>query len=128
MPPSAAGQLDKTGAKEPKKGKLQQKDDDGEFLNLVALGHNGRTLAHARVFSGVMAGCVAGLLRYEGLAGVFIFVLVTLLHSAMICAKMGFHTQRHFPKAHDVFVNQSSGGILPFILFWTLSFDMVHIF
>uniref|UniRef100_A0A7S2NGN3 ER membrane protein complex subunit 6 n=1 Tax=Zooxanthella nutricula TaxID=1333877 RepID=A0A7S2NGN3_9DINO len=116
------------GGGEPKRGRLEQKDEDGEFLNIMALQHNARALAHARVFSGVMAGCVAGLLRCEGLAGLFVFVFVTLAHSAMIFVKMSFQVQRHFPKPHDIFVSSFAGGIMSFILFWTLSFDVVHIF
>lgn len=53
---------------------------------------------------------------------------MTLIHSTMIAAKMGFEITRHFPKSRDLFVSQFGGGLLSFILFWTLSFDMVHIF
>mmetsp|Transcript_36242 Transcript_36242/g.112884 ORF Transcript_36242/g.112884 Transcript_36242/m.112884 type:complete len:131 (+) Transcript_36242:94-486(+) len=126
--PGAKSSFSDAGSKEPKKGKVLQKEEDGEFLILPALQNNARTLAHARIFSGVMAGCVAGLLKCEGLAGVFVFLIVTLAHSAMMFAKMSFQVQRHFPHARDVFVSQFSHGLLSFILFWTLAYDMVHIF
>mmetsp|Transcript_39416 Transcript_39416/g.91408 ORF Transcript_39416/g.91408 Transcript_39416/m.91408 type:complete len:131 (-) Transcript_39416:93-485(-) len=126
--PGVKASFSDSGSKDSKKGKVQQKEDDGEFLILPALQHNARTLAHARIFSGVMAGCVAGVLKCEGLAGVFVFILVTLIHSVMMFAKMGFNVQRHFLHAKDVFVSQFSHGLLSFILFWTLAYDMVHIF
>merc|ERR1719198_1159772 len=107
---------------------VQQKADDGEFLFMPALQHNARTLAHTRIFSGCMAGGVAGLLKCEGLSGVFVFIVITLLHSAMIFMKMGGDVTRHFPKAQDIFVSQFSHGVMSFILFWTLAYDMVHIF
>eukprot|EP00929_Paragymnodinium_shiwhaense_P122247 TRINITY_DN94877_c0_g1_i1.p2 TRINITY_DN94877_c0_g1~~TRINITY_DN94877_c0_g1_i1.p2 ORF type:complete len:127 (-),score=26.40 TRINITY_DN94877_c0_g1_i1:192-572(-) len=110
------------------KGKLQQKDDDGDFLIVAPLAHNMKTMTHCRVFSGVMAGCIAGVLMFEGVAGILIFVAVTALHSLMIWAKMGFNGARHFPTTKDVFTSQFTAGLLSFILFWTLSFDMVHIF
>merc|ERR1719323_1486161 len=59
-----------------------------------------------------MAGCVAGLLKCEGLAGVFVFFLVTIVHSAMMFAKMTFNVQRHFPFARDIFVSQFTHGLL----------------
>lgn len=108
--------------------KVQQKDEEGEFLQMAALQQNMRTLSHCRIFAGVMAGCIAGLLKIEGLLGVAVFIVVTLIHSTMIAAKMGFEITRHFPKSRDLFVSQFGGGLLSFILFWTLSFDMVHIF
>eukprot|EP00403_Amphidinium_massartii_P039391 CAMPEP_0178442968 /NCGR_PEP_ID=MMETSP0689_2-20121128/38533_1 /TAXON_ID=160604 /ORGANISM="Amphidinium massartii, Strain CS-259" /LENGTH=132 /DNA_ID=CAMNT_0020066721 /DNA_START=27 /DNA_END=425 /DNA_ORIENTATION=+ len=110
------------------KGKVQQKEEDGEFLNVPALQHNLRTLGHARVIAGIVAGCVAGLLKFEGLAGLFVFVFITALHSCMLFVKMGFQVARHFPHMHDVFTNQFSHGLMSFILFWTLSYDIVHIF
>eukprot|EP00419_Tripos_fusus_P022280 CAMPEP_0172715504 /NCGR_PEP_ID=MMETSP1074-20121228/67586_1 /TAXON_ID=2916 /ORGANISM="Ceratium fusus, Strain PA161109" /LENGTH=130 /DNA_ID=CAMNT_0013540089 /DNA_START=79 /DNA_END=471 /DNA_ORIENTATION=- len=117
-----------SSSKDPKKGKVQQKEDGGEFLNIAAMQHNARTFAHARIFSGVMAGCVAGLLKYEGLAGVLVFLVITLVHSTMIFVKMKFNVSRHFPHARDVFVSQFTHGLMSFILFWTLAYDMVHIF
>ncbi|CAK9014191.1 unnamed protein product [Durusdinium trenchii] len=110
------------------KWQVQQKDEDGEFLQMAALQQNVRTLTNCRIFAGVMAGCIAGLLKIEGLLGVGVFILVTLIHSLMIAAKMEFEVHRHFPKSRDLFVSQFGGGLLSFILFWTLSFDMVHIF
>mmetsp|Transcript_98772 Transcript_98772/g.205890 ORF Transcript_98772/g.205890 Transcript_98772/m.205890 type:complete len:124 (+) Transcript_98772:124-495(+) len=112
----------------PAKGRMQQKDDDGEFLIMPALQHNSWILNQARIFSGVMAGCVAGLLRCEGLAGLFVFIFITILHSVMIFTKMSCNPTRHFPKAHSVFLQQFATGLLPFILFWMLAFDIVHIF
>uniref|UniRef100_A0A7S1QRC8 ER membrane protein complex subunit 6 n=1 Tax=Alexandrium catenella TaxID=2925 RepID=A0A7S1QRC8_ALECA len=130
MPPKSGAKsaYSDSSSKEGKKGKVQQKEEDGEFLILPALQNNMRTLSHARIFSGVIAGVVAGLLKCEGLAGVFVFILVTVAHSAMMFAKMSFNAHGHFPKSSDVFVSQFTSGLLPFILFWTLAFDMVHIF
>mmetsp|Transcript_16912 Transcript_16912/g.31558 ORF Transcript_16912/g.31558 Transcript_16912/m.31558 type:complete len:132 (+) Transcript_16912:93-488(+) len=111
-----------------KKGKIQQKDDDGEFLIAAAFQHNTRTLGHSRMLSGIVAGCIAGLLRFEGLSGLCVFVAVTVLHSVIIFAKMGFNVTRHFPRTRDIFLHQFTHGLMSFILFWTLAFDTVHIF
>ncbi|CAK0860674.1 unnamed protein product [Prorocentrum cordatum] len=111
-----------------KKGKVKQKEDDGEFLVMPALAANSKSLGHARVLAGAVAGCVAGLLRCEGLSGVLLFLTVTLLHSAMIYAKMGFNVTRYFQKTQDIFVRDCTHGLLPFILIWTLVYDMAHIF
>mmetsp|Transcript_1746 Transcript_1746/g.4457 ORF Transcript_1746/g.4457 Transcript_1746/m.4457 type:complete len:115 (-) Transcript_1746:20-364(-) len=108
--------------------KVQQKVDDGEFLNIQALQHNMRTMGHSRVIAGIVAGCVAGLLKIEGVAGLFVFVFVTGLHSCMMFAKMGFQVMRYLLKTTDIFTNQFSHGLMSFILFWTLSYDIVHIY
>mmetsp|Transcript_59227 Transcript_59227/g.105228 ORF Transcript_59227/g.105228 Transcript_59227/m.105228 type:complete len:128 (-) Transcript_59227:53-436(-) len=127
MPSKTGGVKPDTG-KDSKKGAVQQKDEDGEFLQAAGFQQNMRTLSHCRIFAGVMAGCMAGILKFEGLSGVFMFILVTLLHSLMIFVKMGGEATRHFPKSKDLFVSQFGGGLLSFILFWTLAYDMVHIF
>merc|ERR1711971_95441 len=124
---SSTGSWSRDGYKD-RKGRLQQKIDDGDFVGPYAMQYNARTLANARVLSGVVAGCVAGLLNYGGLSGVGIFLLVTVLHSAMMCANMASDAKRHFLKARDLFISQISGGLLSFILFWTIAYDVVHIF
>eukprot|EP00933_Yihiella_yeosuensis_P064664 TRINITY_DN68126_c0_g1_i1.p1 TRINITY_DN68126_c0_g1~~TRINITY_DN68126_c0_g1_i1.p1 ORF type:complete len:126 (+),score=20.84 TRINITY_DN68126_c0_g1_i1:102-479(+) len=125
MPPKTGQKVDD---KNVKKECVQQKDEDGEFLIMTSLQLNARTLGNCRIFSGVMAGCIAGLLKIEGLSGVLVFILTTLLHSAMIFVKMGGSVSRHFLKSHDVFTTQFLAGLMSFILFWTLAYDMVHIF
>mmetsp|Transcript_22169 Transcript_22169/g.76039 ORF Transcript_22169/g.76039 Transcript_22169/m.76039 type:complete len:125 (-) Transcript_22169:143-517(-) len=124
MAPKAGSKPDAAATK----GKVQQKEEDGEFLFIPALQHNMRTLGQARLFSGVMAGIVAGLLKCEGLSGIFVFIVITALHSAMIFLKMSCNVTRHFPKASSVLLNQFASGLMPFILFWIMAFDMVHIF
>merc|ERR1712217_324830 len=122
MPSKPAGRsaASEAPAKDGKKGKVQQKEDDGEFLIIPSMQHNAKTLGNARVFSSVIAGCVAGLLKCEGFSGVFVFIVVTLIHSTMIMVKMGFNVTRHFPRGHDIFVSQFSSGLMSYILFWTL--------
>eukprot|EP00439_Symbiodinium_sp_Y106_P016298 s1577_g2.t1 len=39
---------------------------------------------------------------------VLVFIVVTLIHSLMICVKLGFEITGHFPKSRDVFVSQPS--------------------
>eukprot|EP00930_Biecheleria_cincta_P070547 TRINITY_DN58186_c0_g1_i1.p1 TRINITY_DN58186_c0_g1~~TRINITY_DN58186_c0_g1_i1.p1 ORF type:complete len:134 (-),score=23.90 TRINITY_DN58186_c0_g1_i1:50-451(-) len=133
MPPKAGAKAAQAGAKtasgsDAKKGQVQTKDEEGEFLQMYNLQMNMRTMSNCRIFSGVMAGCIAGLLKIEGLAGVLVWIVVTLLHSVMIFTKMGFSCTRYFPKSRDVFVSQLMGGMMSFILFWTLAYDIVHIF
>eukprot|EP00746_Dinoflagellata_sp_MGD_P145017 gnl/MRDRNA2_/MRDRNA2_77694_c0_seq1.p1 gnl/MRDRNA2_/MRDRNA2_77694_c0~~gnl/MRDRNA2_/MRDRNA2_77694_c0_seq1.p1 ORF type:complete len:132 (-),score=30.79 gnl/MRDRNA2_/MRDRNA2_77694_c0_seq1:191-586(-) len=102
--------------------------DESELLLGSALGHNTKTLAQMRTFSAIVAGIVAGLLKFENLAGFAVLLFITFLHSFMIAIKMGGNVTRHFQKPQDVFVQQLGSGIMTFILFWTLAYDIVHIF
>merc|ERR1719231_500827 len=106
MPPKRSGAPGAKGDEGPQKSKLQQKSDDGEFLIGQAFQMNTRTLANCRIFSGIIAGCIAGLLRFEGLSGIAVFILVTVLHSAMIFAKTTFNVTRYFPRTRDIFLQQ----------------------
>mmetsp|Transcript_16751 Transcript_16751/g.27104 ORF Transcript_16751/g.27104 Transcript_16751/m.27104 type:complete len:129 (+) Transcript_16751:77-463(+) len=128
MPPkkptgAAAGGGEKT------KSKLQQMMDDDQLdVHLAAIQQNLAQLNHCRIFSGIVAGCLAGLLRFEGLSGIAVYIMVTVMHSAMIFAKTTFNVTRYFPRKGDVFLQKFTAGLMPFILFWTLAYDTVHIF
>jgi len=73
--------------------------NEAELLNAHALQHNARAQSHCRNFSGIVAGCVAGLLKCESHSGVLVFVILNIIHSFMISLKMGFLHQEALPSS-----------------------------
>merc|ERR1719265_1280359 len=84
--------------------------DESELLLGSSLQHNARTLGQMRTFSAIVAGIVAGLLKFENLSGFGVLLFITFLHSVMIFLKMGGNVTRHFQKASDIFVTQLGSG------------------
>lgn len=79
--------------------------------------------------SAIVAGCVAGILGMEGLPGFFFFLLSCVATSAMLCARMGSVSMfDYFAKPYQVWTDGLTEGLMSYILFWTLLFDLVYIF
>lgn len=83
----------------------------------------------SRVASAIIAGCVAGIMGMEGLSGFLLFLVSCLVTSAMLCARMGsLGMLDYFAKPHAIWTAGLTDGLMSYILFWTLFFDLVHIF
>jgi hypothetical protein len=81
------------------------------------------------VASAILAGSVAGILGMEGLAGFLFFVFSCFITSGMLCLRMGsLSMSDFFPKPNQVWTSGLTEGLMSYILFWTLLFDLVHIF
>eukprot|EP00922_Rhytidocystis_sp_ex-Travisia-forbesii_P032416 GHVS01048158.1.p1 GENE.GHVS01048158.1~~GHVS01048158.1.p1 ORF type:complete len:154 (-),score=26.42 GHVS01048158.1:5-466(-) len=111
----------------------------GEEEDLIVsstLAYNRRVLGLGRHYSAIIAGLCAGVLGLQGLWGLLVFVVVTLLGSlAMLVLHLRRDVttltgsiQRYFPSVREVVYSQFFSGILSFILCWTLSYDVVYIF
>jgi hypothetical protein len=65
----------------------------------------------------------------EGLMGFLFFLVSCVLTSAMLCVRAGsVGMMEFFAKPGQIWTQGLSEGLMSYILFWTLLFDLVHIF
>lgn len=65
----------------------------------------------------------------EGFSGFLMFLLSCFLTSGMLCLKMGsLSMSAYFKSSNQVWTEGLTQGLMSFILFWTLFFDLVHIY
>mmetsp|Transcript_15970 Transcript_15970/g.40115 ORF Transcript_15970/g.40115 Transcript_15970/m.40115 type:complete len:116 (+) Transcript_15970:477-824(+) len=90
---------------------------------------NARTISTCRIASAIVAGCVAGIMGMEGLSGFLLFFVSCLVTSCMLCVRTGSVTMvDFFAKPNQVWTQGLTEGLMSYILFWTMLFDLVHIF
>lgn len=97
---------------------------DGHLVG-SALAHNRRVLVLARDYAAIIAGLCAGVLGVQGLWGFAVFVAVNILHGILMMLG-GVH--QYFPTRKELLASKFFHGLLSFILFWTLSYDVVYVF
>eukprot|EP00271_Cylindrocystis_brebissonii_P003690 TRINITY_DN14937_c0_g1_i1.p2 TRINITY_DN14937_c0_g1~~TRINITY_DN14937_c0_g1_i1.p2 ORF type:complete len:123 (-),score=18.42 TRINITY_DN14937_c0_g1_i1:725-1093(-) len=90
--------------------------------------HNSRIVYYSKTFLSIVAGAVAGILGLTGLAGFFCYVLIMGLGSVGLYLKTGGDISSYFDSWQRVAIDGVSQGAMSFILFWTLAYDIVHIF
>jgi hypothetical protein len=88
-------------------------DDAGRYAVYVG---------HARLWLSVAAGCAAGCLRLEGLAG---FALYAVLCVAALTAAVRAAWPRQTGSVTEVAMHSVFSGLFTFALFWTLLFNLV---
>lgn len=96
----------------------------------IAMNHH--ELLQSRTLAAVLAGIVAGILKVEGYVyGGLFFVLAMLLSSALVVLKVyviSFKVAEVFPTQSAVWFGDLSSGLLSFILCWSLTYCLVHVF
>nr|CEL65797.1 TPA: Rab5-interacting protein, putative [Neospora caninum Liverpool] len=108
--------------------KAGKKESEAPPIRPSMVSHNYRQLTVNRHLAAVVAGSVAGIFGLEGLPGLFVFVLVTLLGGCLMVVETGFQCKLFFANTTDVFFAQFFTAALTFILIWTLVYNIVYIF
>eukprot|EP00741_Cyanophora_paradoxa_P023035 tig00021534_g22245.t1 len=89
---------------------------------------NIRRLYLSRVAVLTLAGCVCGVLGYTGLHGVAFFFAVSAMVSVGWLLCINFQTETYFKGSKPVWTEGLGTAFTSFLLFWTIVYDMVHVF
>eukprot|EP01119_Soliformovum_irregulare_P019177 TRINITY_DN601_c0_g1_i1.p1 TRINITY_DN601_c0_g1~~TRINITY_DN601_c0_g1_i1.p1 ORF type:complete len:121 (-),score=20.22 TRINITY_DN601_c0_g1_i1:74-406(-) len=76
----------------------------------------------------ILGGGVAGVLGLTGVYGFLAYFLTYGLIVVLFSLKMNHNTTKYFPSASGLFWDGLWQGLLSYILFWTLMYDIVHIY
>eukprot|EP00742_Colponemidia_sp_Colp-10_P003606 GILJ01003838.1.p1 GENE.GILJ01003838.1~~GILJ01003838.1.p1 ORF type:complete len:114 (-),score=16.12 GILJ01003838.1:193-534(-) len=90
--------------------------------------HNGRVLAFCRIFASIVGGIVTGAFGLTGLEGIGMFFAFTFISSFVLFLKADMNPAPYFKSSMDVWTGNLLGGMMSFILFWTLLYNMIHIY
>eukprot|EP00918_Siedleckia_nematoides_P028853 GHVU01062055.1.p1 GENE.GHVU01062055.1~~GHVU01062055.1.p1 ORF type:complete len:132 (-),score=21.77 GHVU01062055.1:83-478(-) len=90
--------------------------------------HNERAVDYCRTIMAIVSGCACGILGFKGLAGLLAHVLCSLLVSAAVYVMKARLDSTYIVSASGLFFGGLTGGMGTFILFWTMAYDIVHIY
>lgn len=78
----------------------------------------------------LVGACAVGILGITGVAGFAAYFVLHLLGAAALLAKMGWAPQSYFPGSSPLkfLFSGMLGNLLPFLLFWTLSYAVIHMY
>ena len=105
-----------------------QEVDFSEVFSFERIGYNGRILNFCRVFCAIISGCAAGICGITGVAGFLVFFISTFALSVGLYLKVSMEPKPFFKKPEDIWFEGVSQAMMSYILFWTLFYDIVHIY
>ncbi|ACO67927.1 predicted protein [Micromonas commoda] len=79
-------------------------------------------------FLAIVAGIVCGCLGLTDLKGFAAFVAANVAIGGAVVAKCGFKPSKYFVGIDKVIVDGASLGFGTFVLFWTLFYNICHLF
>ncbi|TMW69661.1 hypothetical protein Poli38472_001817 [Pythium oligandrum] len=109
---------------------MEEMDKDVEFFSMESMKHNEQLVDFCRTAMCVVSGCIAGVMGLQGLSGFALMVALYVVTSlALLVFKLGFDLKTYFNIGLVGFVFSGLfGHLLSYILFWTLSYGLVHIY
>jgi hypothetical protein len=97
-------------------------------INAAALQRNQHAMYTRRVVVAMASGSIAGALALQSLEGLLFFLVCNIVFSAVQLALLPAKTRCFVDSAWGVWTDNAMSGLLTYVLFWTLAFNLVHVF
>ena len=99
------------------------------IFNIQAQMYNFQKIDEIKSFMGIMSGCFSGICGFTGLQGLACFIILDLVVSFSILAKMKFRLADYSTESIFSFLTAyMQRNSLSFMLFWTLFYGLVYLF
>mmetsp|Transcript_11433 Transcript_11433/g.18612 ORF Transcript_11433/g.18612 Transcript_11433/m.18612 type:complete len:114 (-) Transcript_11433:39-380(-) len=105
-------------------------NEEPELYDQRSVMFNVKAVAYVRTILTIAAGFAAGVLGLTGFKGFALYLVLYVSASLLMVAKMGDPVSKYIPKTGTAsFLLGGIGGEgLAFVLYWTLSYALVHIY
>lgn len=98
-------------------------------LHPMHVKHNDDSLQYCRNFLAILTGLVVGVLGVTGwLAGFTCYFLTSQLITAAVYYQLRGDVAPYFPSIYSLITSGLSGSAMSFLMFWTLMFNIVHVY
>eukprot|EP00164_Ancoracysta_twista_P005337 GFYU01007300.1.p1 GENE.GFYU01007300.1~~GFYU01007300.1.p1 ORF type:complete len:137 (-),score=25.72 GFYU01007300.1:177-533(-) len=99
-----------------------------ESYLMESIDNNVKVITYCRTFMSVVAGAATGILGVTGLSGFVCYFAMSLVLSLAFWLKIGGDSSKYFVKPSNWLYDGITAQFMSFILFWTLFYDLVHIY
>ncbi|KAF9192115.1 ER membrane complex subunit 6 [Haplosporangium sp. Z 27] len=102
--------------------------DDALYVDMF-IAKNSQTVTFMRSSYSAILGLAAGTLGLTNWSGfIFYFIGSAFLSLLIFIVKAKFSPGLYFRQSYNVFTEGIFGGLLSYILFWTLLYGMIHVY
>mmetsp|Transcript_11136 Transcript_11136/g.21026 ORF Transcript_11136/g.21026 Transcript_11136/m.21026 type:complete len:121 (+) Transcript_11136:238-600(+) len=111
---------------------VAQRNKDGtverHFISADSVQKNLKVVHFCRTFMSIIAGVVAGILGLTNIYGFVCYFVMMALVSLRMLVKTNFQPTSYFMNSSKITYDGVTAEIMTFVLFWTLFYDIVHIY
>ena len=94
-----------------------------------AIAQNMQVVNTSRTMTSLIAGCTAGILGISGYTnGIAFYLFITLITSFFLARKSNFKYSEYFVDKQGPLLEGLTKGVMTYIMFWTLMFDVTHVY
>ncbi|CAM9752433.1 unnamed protein product [Pylaiella littoralis] len=109
-----------------------EEEDERQFYSAENIAHNKKVLEYCRTSLCAVGGIVSGILGLTGLIGLFSYLVLYVVVSLSLVAKMGTTDVSLYTSGKAKLAMFAFSGVgnyaLTYILFWTLAYTLVYIY
>eukprot|EP00127_Corallochytrium_limacisporum_P003760 Clim_evm92s152 gene=Clim_evmTU92s152 len=97
------------------------KDPQSERINTMSLNN-------CRTYCVAMSGITAGILGFQAWTGLIFYIVTSLLFSALLVVRIGFHAEKYFSNGKMVLLDTNPNNLLAYVFYWSFLYGCVHVF
>jgi hypothetical protein len=103
--------------------------DDHTRYVATYLAQNQNIITRCRSLFSAISGSAAGILGLTGLSGFYFYIITSIIMSILLWTlKANGQPTRYFRSTRQVIWDGVPGGLLSFVLFWTLLYGIIHVY
>eukprot|EP00003_Mantamonas_plastica_P014324 TRINITY_DN2484_c0_g4_i2.p1 TRINITY_DN2484_c0_g4~~TRINITY_DN2484_c0_g4_i2.p1 ORF type:complete len:183 (+),score=35.71 TRINITY_DN2484_c0_g4_i2:193-741(+) len=92
------------------------------------LSHDLTPLLPSRILMACVIGSIAGIMGLTGIVGLLFYFTSVLMTALVAALKTGFKLHTFFQSTSDLYLSGVFDGLMSYILFWTMFYNVVHLF
>eukprot|EP01112_Ceratiomyxa_fruticulosa_P013693 TRINITY_DN3868_c0_g1_i1.p1 TRINITY_DN3868_c0_g1~~TRINITY_DN3868_c0_g1_i1.p1 ORF type:complete len:105 (+),score=8.25 TRINITY_DN3868_c0_g1_i1:147-461(+) len=89
---------------------------------------NNRVLYYSRILISIIAGCATGIIGLTGYVGFLPYFITYAIICGLMWFKMNGKPLVYLQSETSLWWDGLFTGLLSYVLFWTLSYDIIHIY
>eukprot|EP00045_Choanoeca_perplexa_P000821 m.16433 g.16433 ORF g.16433 m.16433 type:complete len:114 (+) comp10564_c0_seq2:222-563(+) len=94
----------------------------------AAMSYNFSQVHYIRAIAAIAGGIASGTLGLVFLWGFAFYAALSLVVSGILFASFGRSHDKHFPSLNNVVWDGVTKNLFTYVLFWTISYGMVHVY
>eukprot|EP00043_Microstomoeca_roanoka_P000476 m.27843 g.27843 ORF g.27843 m.27843 type:complete len:98 (+) comp10339_c0_seq1:119-412(+) len=97
-------------------------------MDAFAVAENNRQLQACRTLSAILFGVAAGVLALTSWHGFLFFIISSFFLSSYLNLIIGSKSKDYFSSPSALWFDGIAGNAFTFVLFWTLTYGLVHVY
>ncbi|EAS66878.1 transmembrane protein [Dictyostelium discoideum AX4] len=99
-----------------------------EHYEMEYIQRNNKTVSFCQIPISILGGAIAGVIGFSGVYGFLFYFFIYITFCSLFTLKENKNLHLYFPNPRSIWFDSIGAGLMPYILFWTFLYNIIHIY